>query len=129
MPDAFFATSTKKRKRSGTSTNNTNTGSARKFARTSSKPHPKPHLNGKAKTKGPARDEELSSASDGGDIDDMDLRAEVVDENESDREEDVRETAAEKRLRLARIYLEGVKEGVRGEFLGFFFLCGLAFVG
>ena len=58
-------------------------------------------------------DEELGSegGSDGGDIDDLDLRADEVDENESG-EEDEDETPAEKRLRLARLYLESVKEGL-----------------
>ena len=41
-------------------------------------------------------------------IDDEDLRADEVDPGLSG-EEDVDETAAEKRLRLAKIYLDGVK--------------------
>ncbi|KAI0038624.1 WD40 repeat-like protein [Auriscalpium vulgare] len=46
----------------------------------------------------------------------MDLRAEDVDPNESG-EEDEDETPAEKRLRLAKLYLESVKEGLaEGEF-------------
>lgn len=41
----------------------------------------------------------------------MDLRADAVDPNESG-EEDEEETPAEKRLRLAKLYLESVKDGL-----------------
>ncbi|TFY80355.1 hypothetical protein EWM64_g3654 [Hericium alpestre] len=47
---------------------------------------------------------------------DMDLRTEEVDANESG-EEDEDETPAEKRLRLAKLYLDSVKEGLaEGEY-------------
>ena len=41
----------------------------------------------------------------------MDLRADEVDPNESG-EENADETPAEKRLRLAKLYLESIKEGL-----------------
>jgi ribosomal RNA-processing protein 9 len=44
-------------------------------------------------------------------LEDMDLRADEVDPNESG-EEDADETPAEKRLRLAKLYLESIKEGL-----------------
>ncbi|KIJ33535.1 hypothetical protein M422DRAFT_183156 [Sphaerobolus stellatus SS14] len=107
MPDAFFA-STKKRKRPS---QGGGSGPQRKTARTKGKPAP-------ARPKKNVRDEELESEGGSGeDIDDLDLRASEVDENESDREEYKHETPAEKRLRLAKIYLESLKEGMAtGEF-------------
>jgi ribosomal RNA-processing protein 9 len=68
------------------------------------------------------QNEELSSGgSDGGNghgmIDDEDLRADEVDPGLSG-DEDADETAAEKRLRLAKIYLDGVKTA-----LGTFSFC------
>ena len=57
-------------------------------------------------------EEELASGDSGEDIDDLDLRADEVDPNASDGEEYADETPAEKRLRLARLYLESVKEGL-----------------
>lgn len=63
-----------------------------------------------------AVDEELNSdrtdSEDGG-IDDIDLRADVQPETSGDEDED--ETPAEKRLRLAKLYLESVKDGL-GEY-------------
>lgn len=101
MPDSFFATKSRKRKRvnSGTSSN------SRKVVKTS---------NGQvsAKTKGKTRnaDEDLHSDESGSQaLDDLDLRADQVDPNESG-EEDADETPAEKRLRLAKLYLESIKE-------------------
>ncbi|KAF8874848.1 WD40-repeat-containing domain protein [Infundibulicybe gibba] len=68
------------------------------------------NINGAKKLKGKAVDEELESDGDGDggvDVDDMDLRA----------DEDEDETPAEKRLRLAKLYLESVKDGLAdGEF-------------
>lgn len=61
------------------------------------------------------RDEELDSQhtdSDGdvgGNIDDLDLRESEIDEHASG-EEDENETAAQKRLRLAKLYLQSVKD-------------------
>src|ERR1700734_4003930 len=92
MPDTFFV-NPKKRKRGLSS---------------SGAPSKKPKAS-TSQSKKRRRDEELStSGSDGGNIDDMDLRAEEIDEHASG-EEDLEETVAEKRLRLAKLYLEGVK--------------------
>ncbi|KAJ6597528.1 WD40-repeat-containing domain protein [Mycena vulgaris] len=118
MPDAFFASSKpRKRKRSepggaGPSTKKF----ARKDASGGKKP---PHGALKKNTKRPA-DEELDSDQtndEGGDIDDMDLTADVDVDPGASGDEDDEETPAEKRLRLAKLYLESVKEGLAdGEF-------------
>lgn len=92
MPDRFFAS--KKRKR----------------AEPSAKKRPNGGTKGRKK---PRIDEELSDRSDDGwgGIDDMDLRPEEPDPGASgDENED--ETPAEKRLRLAQMYLDGVKESL-----------------
>ena len=57
-------------------------------------------------------DEELSDQTDDGDdggVDDMDLRANLDDDPGASGEEDENETPAEKRLRLAKLYLNSVK--------------------
>lgn len=54
------------------------------------------------------RDEDLSDQTDGGDIDDMDLRTEEDDPGASGDEDD-NETPADKRLRLAQLYLDSLK--------------------
>jgi ribosomal RNA-processing protein 9 len=107
MPDAFFA-NPKKRKYSDS------------FKASSSKQSFQVGLKksklsnaSTSQTKRRRKDEELSSGgSDGGNghemIDDEDLRADEVDPGLSG-DEDADETAAEKRLRLAKIYLDGVK--------------------
>ena len=64
-----------------------------------------------------AADEELSDETHDDDdregIDEMDLRAPDVDPNAYESaEEDEDETPAHKRLRLAKMYLEGVKQGL-----------------
>ena len=116
MPDPFFATGSKKRKRPSSS---------------GSVPRKKPAtVNGKFSSKKPsgaqqskrriARDEELSDATeddhDLGGVDDMDLRASDEDPYQSGSENE-NETPAEKRLRLARMYLEGVKTSLaEGEY-------------
>ncbi|KAF5348899.1 hypothetical protein D9756_009857 [Leucocoprinus leucothites] len=110
MPDSFFASSkTRKRKRSQPTPSRQN---GTKFKSKPSKPSKKPRL-----------DEELSEHSgddnddnEWGGIQDMDLRAEEPDPNASD-DEDIDETPAEKRLRLAQLYLDSVKESLAdGEF-------------
>ena len=118
MPDAFFASQkTRKRKRPAAGPSS---GAARssKSARTvnGKKSQGAPQNKGPSKRK--ARDEELASdaTDDGGDvgigaIDDMDLRADEADPGASG-EEDEAEAPAEKRLRLARLYLDSVKEGL-----------------
>lgn len=103
MPDAFFASTSKKRKRP------LQTSSSHKTSRTK-------NVKGAAikksiqQPKVLRRDEELDSDATHTDIDDLDLRASDVDPAESDGEENANETPAAKRLRLAKIYLEGVKE-------------------
>lgn len=113
MPDAFFVSSkTRKRKRTTTRPEGANKRAT---------------INGKGRptgTKAPSqpakkrRDEDLESDAtqddDLGGIDDMDLRGSDVDPGASG-EEDETETPAEKRLRLAKLYLEEIKEGI-GEF-------------
>ncbi|EAU84125.2 Rnu3ip2 protein [Coprinopsis cinerea okayama7 len=110
MPDPFFAsTKTRKRKRSTSVAD----GSS------SRKPNSKLKAGGggraKSSTTTPSKraralDEELSdkTSDDEGSIGDMDLRADDVDDGASG-EEDENETPAEKRLRLAKLYLESVK--------------------
>lgn len=107
--DAFFA-KTNKRKRSAPTRNGpvkkprqpTGNFRAAKASRQTSAPSRK-------------RDEELDSQhtdSDhdiGGDIDDLDLQESEIDENASG-EEDENETAAQKRLRLAKLYLKSVRD-------------------
>ena len=114
MPDHFF-TSSKSRKRKrvesggggATSTKKSRKGfDSRKFA-----------TNGKAKVNGKNRknrDEELSDQTDDydGGVDDMDLRPGIDVDVEVSGEEDEEETPAEKRLRLAKLYLDSVKESL-----------------
>lgn len=69
------------------------------------------------KKKRNAGDEELSDETqddnDREGIDEMDLRAPDVDPNAYESgEEDEDETPAEKRLRLAKLYLDSVKQGL-----------------
>lgn len=112
MPDPFFASNkSRKRKR----VNSTDQGNARKLGR---RPNGKASSSTKAAvpSKKSKRDEELSDATseDGEEgVEDMDLRAPDTDPDayESD-EEDEDETPAEKRLRLAKLYLENVKRGI-----------------
>ena len=118
MPDAFFQSQkNKKRKRSASSDQRPSTSKkparalksqlgrgGKKFAQTSTR------------TKRHA-DEELSDETqdeDGGaDVDDMDLRAPEIDPNAYESaEEDEEETEAEKRLRLAKLYIQGVKDSL-----------------
>jgi ribosomal RNA-processing protein 9 len=93
MPDAFFSSGKSKIRK-------------RKRDAASSKPS-----TSKPSSKGPVkrskRDEELSDsdAGEAGGIEDMELRAEDIDPGESG-DEDMGETPAEKRLRLARMVLE-----------------------
>ncbi|KAI0640423.1 WD40-repeat-containing domain protein [Trametes meyenii] len=123
MPDSFFAT-TKNRKRKRSTTKDDGPSTSRKVARGVKGREGrarKPNVLTKKKNTG---DEELSDETkdddEREDIDDMDLRAPDVDPNAYESgEEDEDETPAEKRLRLAKIYLESVKQGLTladGEF-------------
>ncbi|KAJ7346462.1 WD40-repeat-containing domain protein [Mycena albidolilacea] len=116
MPDAFFSSSKlRKRKRSDAGPAGPST---KKFARKDGLGSKKAPNALKRNARKPA-DEELDSDQtndEGGDLDDLDLTADVdVDPGASGDEDD--ETPAEKRLRLAKLYLESVKEGLAdGEF-------------
>ena len=96
MPDSFF-TSSKSRKRK-----RTDASAKRRVA---------PANAAQKKTRRKAADEELSDhADDDHGIDDLDLRAGHDDEPSASGEEDDGETPAQKRLRLAKLYLESVKD-------------------
>jgi ribosomal RNA-processing protein 9 len=105
MPDAFFASTSKKRKRLPQSSAHKSTRTKNVKGATTAKSSTRPR-------KTPRRDEELDSDATHTDIGDLDLRASDVDSGESDREENANETPAAKRLRLAKIYLDSVKEGL-----------------
>ena len=113
MPDAFFS-SNKSRKRKRTE-GPKDAGSAKKIARkgSSEKPFNKSDgkVNGVAKKRARA-DEELSDEEDGetGGIEDLDLRPDEDIDPGASGDEDDEETPAEKRLRLAQLYLDSVKE-------------------
>ncbi|EGN92168.1 hypothetical protein SERLA73DRAFT_127723 [Serpula lacrymans var. lacrymans S7.3] len=124
MPDSFFA-SNKNRKRTR-STAGHDSESARKVLKkrakgangTARETSASTKVNGAQKGKKKRLDEELDSDKtdeDDGGIDDLDLRADIEPEGSGDEDEE--ETPAEKRLRLAKLYLESVKEGFAdGEF-------------
>ncbi|KAG1743732.1 WD40 repeat-like protein [Suillus paluster] len=119
MPDSFFASAkTRKRKRSVSTVEG---GRGVKKVLRKSKASPQDAKLTNASTRRGVRkaaDEELNSDrtdSEGGGVDDIDLRAEIEPETSGD--EDEQETPAEKRLRLAKLYLESVKDGLaEGEF-------------
>lgn len=100
MPDAFFATSKKRKRSSSTKTPPNKVPKSTKTARL--------RTNGPTKVASKKKDEELASGDSDNAIDDEDLRADDIDPAESG-DEDLTETAAEKRLRLAQLYLESVK--------------------
>jgi len=130
MPDSFFTSSkSRKRKRSETGQDS---GQARGAKKPSWK---KPPHSGRAKTFGAApsgskvngirsskkvsrkkADEELDSdhtnEENGGGVEDMELRVSTDDGDATSGEEDIDETPAQKRLRLATLYLQSVKEGL-----------------
>ena len=124
MPDAFFSSSkSRKRKRVDP------VKKTAKVAATSKKQHKgsawrNSAIHGTNSVKAPSkkrarRDEELSdqTAEDDGGIDDLDLRPDAAMEEGTSGSEDEDETPAEKRLRLAQLYLDTVKESL-GEFRG-----------
>lgn len=104
--DAFFAKANKRKRAPSSSARN---GPVKKFRKPTGA---KPTQNAFTSKR---RDEELDSQhteSDdniGGDLDDLELRESDIDEHASG-EEDENETAAQKRLRLAKVYLQGVKD-------------------
>ena len=129
MPDSFFtSTKPRKRKRSESSSSSLHPGPRNKFLRkstttTTSASQKTWKTNGVVKRNPrprPRVDEELSDRTDdedddeggGGGVDDMELRVNLGDDEDlgGSGEEDENETPAEKRLRLARLYLESVKD-------------------
>ncbi|KAF5384358.1 hypothetical protein D9615_003157 [Tricholomella constricta] len=125
MPDAFFTSSKpRKRKRVDSGGKGASSGSSTTFTRKGPPSqrftkHGSTKVNGVQKKKGRAADEELSDQTDEGEggIDDMDLRGDLGEDLGESGEEDEDETPAQKRLRLAKLYLESVKEGLaEGEF-------------
>jgi len=118
MPDPFFATSSRKRKRPSSSSSTPIP--RKKPATTNGKFGSKKPSGAQQSKKRIARDEELSDATEDGHglegVDDMDLRVSDEDPYQSGSENE-NETPAEKRLRLARMYLEGVKTSLaEGEY-------------
>ncbi|KAG6877174.1 hypothetical protein C0992_010647 [Termitomyces sp. T32_za158] len=117
MPDAFFTSSKPRKRKRVDSGAKGNFGSTAKFSRKGQPQglakHGSSKVNGVQKKKRRVADEELSDHTDEGEggIDDMDLRAEEEDVGASGEEDD-EETPAEKRLRLAKLYLESVKESL-----------------
>jgi len=118
MPDSFFTSSKpRKRKRAESFAHAEAPAKSKKFARRSTTSQEK-KVNGIHKRKSRV-DEELSDQTDEGDggVDDMDLRANLDDDPRASGEEDENETPAEKRLRLAQLYLNSVKVDLAdGEF-------------
>ncbi len=115
MPDAFFA-STKNRKRKRATSRDAGPSTSRGGARGGGKQTGRKQAS-KPKTAKRTADEELSDETpddnDREGIDDMDLRAPDVDPDAYESaEEDEDETPAQKRLRLAKLYLDNVKEGL-----------------
>ncbi|KAH8828164.1 WD40-repeat-containing domain protein [Flagelloscypha sp. PMI_526] len=101
MPDTFFA-SDKPRKRKRTTAQSTpDAPSAKKMKRKGSKQNipsaPKKRVQN-----------DSSEDSDDGDLDDLDLRHSEPEDSSGD--EDMDETPAEKRLRLAKMYLDSLKQ-------------------
>ncbi|KAF9812679.1 hypothetical protein IEO21_06066 [Rhodonia placenta] len=123
MPDSFFAAS-KPRKRKRTTATQEHSASTSKKGRWAggSKQTKEKQKSATAPTSKKKRDEELSDETQddesAGGIDEMDLRAPDVDPNAYESgDEDEDETPAEKRLRLAKLYLDSVKQGMGlGEF-------------
>jgi len=107
--DSFFAKANK-RKRTASGGRN---GVFVKAHKSSDGKHGKPAL--KKRRHNEDLDSETSDNAEGN-IDDLDLRGSDIDEKASG-EEDENETAAQKRLRLAKLYLQSVKEDLGKYFL------------
>ena len=138
MPDSFF-TSTKPRKRKRSETSSSFRKSTTSFRDDKNKKNLKSngvqhkHKRPRPQPIRPRVDEELSDQTDEDveSVDDMELRVDV-DEEEGlmgSGEEDENETPAEKRLRLARLYLDSVKEDLGESPFVFFFLFFRSFGG
>ncbi|KAI0080469.1 WD40 repeat-like protein [Panus rudis PR-1116 ss-1] len=115
MPDAFFATNKNRKRKRSTGAADQGPSTSKKPARGSAAPRGKKATSGptNGRSKRAPRDEELSDeTSEGdGDVDELDLRAPDVDPDAYESGDEVEdETPAEKRLRLAKLYLESVKQ-------------------
>jgi ribosomal RNA-processing protein 9 len=120
MPDPFFSVSKPRKRKRSTSEYDRNPGSAgtSKVARKDGKPGSNRNaskVTGIPKKRGKKADEDLDSDQtndEGGGIDDLDLRHGLDSGQDYSGDEDENETPAEKRLRLAQLYLNSVKEGL-----------------
>ena len=107
MPDAFFTTKPRNRKRASSKV--TGPSSSKKVLKTSNGRRTSANGKGKVRT----ADEDLhSDRSESVALEDMDLRADEVDPNDSG-DEDAGETLAEGRLRLAKLYLQRMRRPTR----------------
>jgi len=118
MPDSFFAASKPRKRKRSMSAHDGKVGSAgnsTKFARKDGTPGANRNTVRFQKKKEERADEELDSdqtnEEDGG-IDDLDLRHGLDSGLEGSGDEDEDETPAAKRLRLAQLYLDSVKDGL-----------------
>ncbi|KAF5388694.1 hypothetical protein D9757_004846 [Collybiopsis confluens] len=107
MPDSFFA-SNKPRKRKRTQSSSLQGSSKTKKTRNTLNSAVGTKRPGNTKTKDPDEDLGSDQTSDSGDDDHSRLLSDLEDGLDSDDDPD--ETPAEKRLRLAQLYLDGVKE-------------------
>ncbi|KAG2134111.1 WD40 repeat-like protein [Suillus clintonianus] len=118
MPDSFFSSTKNRKRKRSVSTAEGARGAKKILRKGKSSSQDSKLINSSTRGVRRAADEELNSdrtdSEDGG-IDDIELRADVEPETSGD--EDEQETPAEKRLRLAKLYLESVKDGLAdGEF-------------
>ena len=113
MPDPFFATNSRKRKRSASSTHKSAPKKKTAVSNGKSKSKPSTSTSGPSRLKKRTADEELSDATEDRDdnVDDLDLRVSDEEPYQSGSENED-ETPAEKRLRLAQLYLDGVKNSL-----------------
>src|ERR1700722_12669903 len=122
MPDSFFASKSRKRKRPPSDGPG---GRAKKPTRkpfADARKPPAAQARKAAKNR-PRADEELDSDRTNDENDDYDLNVASGEEASGDEYED--ETPAEKRLRLAKLYLESVKDDL-GTCAPFTPLCSLS---
>lgn len=106
MPDSFFVTKkSRKRTRSGASKAEVKTKLV------NGKGRPAKVTGARAKRRDEELDSDETDADGAGGIDELELRASDSDPGASGEEDDL-ETPAQKRLRLAKEYIESVKEGL-----------------
>ena len=106
MPDPFFVSSKNRKRKRSSASDKTNSQTSTTGKRKQNGLAPKKNKR--------QRDEELDSdatqeSNDFGGVDDLDLTASEIDPNES-AEEDENETPAQKRLRLANLHLDSVRQ-------------------